>query len=171
MERRREGGGMNNNLAVKYSKADKNEMIAAARSYLRSRKIRATARNIEAQIASEHGDAVAAMICKFLGITPTPIAARDGGYNKISRPAKRSTAKKTKNTLKEIFGFKVAAVARTLGAANWLPSDAIVAIHSIEPKASKLAIRTYVQAGRSGVRGNPAALTKAQLKQLTAAVA
>jgi hypothetical protein len=76
-----------------------------------------------------------------------------------------------RKALGDIFGHSVASVARALGKHDWLPSDAVVAIQSVEPRASKLAIRTYVQAGRAGVRGEPAKLTSKQLKTLKAAVA
>lgn len=49
-------------LQVRYTKADRAEMIHAARDYLRGRNIRPTRKLIVAQIAAEHGDDVAAMI-------------------------------------------------------------------------------------------------------------
>lgn len=95
-------------------------------------------------------------------------AVKTNGAAKSAKPAKKSKAAK-KNSLAEIFGHSVAAVARALGNAGWMPADAIAAIHSIVPKASPLGIRTYVQAGKQGLRGDPAELTKKQLAELEAA--
>lgn len=50
--------------------ADKKEMVSEARSYLRSKGIRATDRQVEAQIAAEHGRTVADQIARHLGMTP-----------------------------------------------------------------------------------------------------
>jgi hypothetical protein len=60
---------------------------------------------------------------------------------------------------------------RRLGKAGLMPSAAIKAIHSMQrkDKSSPKAVRTFVQAGRSGLRGDPAALSATQLKQLKAA--
>lgn len=91
-----------------------------------------------------------------------------------SKPGKaeKKAAKKAakKNSLGDVFGFHVAAVARALGAAGWMPADAITAIHSLVPKASPAGIRTYVQAGKHNLRGEPAKLSASQMKQLKAVV-
>jgi len=85
-----------------------------------------------------------------------------------SKPAKKKAAKKAakKSTLGDVFGFHVAAVARAMGAAGWMPAEAIKAIQSLVPKASPAGIRTYVQAGKHALRGEPAKLSAAQFKQL-----
>jgi hypothetical protein len=129
--------------AVKFSKADYQEMIADARAELIASGIkRPTSRQVQAQIEANLG-------------------------GKVAQKAARST----KVARHFIFGFSVAAVARALGRASVMPSDAIAAIHSHQPKASPFAIRTYVQAGRAGVRGAPAKLTAQQLKSLKAVAA
>ena len=78
-------------------------------------------------------------------------------------PAKKSGAAKT------IFGFSVTSVVRRLGKAGFKPADAIKAIQSKVPSISPNTIRVQVNAGRNGLRGEPAKLTAVQLKQLQAA--
>lgn len=88
------------------------------------------------------------------------------------KPATKTTKKAAKkNGLASIFGFSVCSVARALGLAGFKPQAAVDAIHSKVPTASKLGIRTFVQAGRHGLRGAPAKLTKAQLKEMQQAAA
>jgi hypothetical protein len=67
-----------------------------------------------------------------------------------------------------VFGFPVSAVARALGKAGVKPAAAVAAIHEHQPEASVLAIKTFVHAGRHGLRGKPAKLTAQQLKSLKA---
>jgi hypothetical protein len=91
----------------------------------------------------------------------------DAAVKKIAAKAPR----KTKKIVREIFGFSVSSVARALGRAGVKPLAAIAAIHKHQPDASPLAIRTFVQAGRAGLRGAPAKLTAQQLKSLKAVAA
>jgi len=83
----------------------------------------------------------------------------------------RVAGKPAKRKLKLVLGFPVVAVARAFGKAGFMPAEAVAAIHTVEPKASINAIRTFVQAGRHGVRGVPAPLSKKQLKALVPASA
>jgi hypothetical protein len=94
--------------------------------------------------------------------------------------AKSNNKRSNKNTPKVaarkplLFGkFTVASVARRLGKAGLMPSAAHKAIVSMQKSnKSKIgAIRTWVQAGRHGLRGDPATLSKAQLAQLKKAAA
>jgi hypothetical protein len=61
---------------INYTAADKKEMVNDARSYLVSRNIKPTARQIEAQIEADHGPTVSAMIARHLGMEPQPNWAR-----------------------------------------------------------------------------------------------
>ena len=95
---------------------------------------------------------------------------------KANKKASRKQSKKTVVAARKplLFGkFTVASVARRLGKAGLMPSGAIKAIHSMQrrDKSSPKAIRTFVQAGKSGLRGDPAALSKVQLAQLKKAAA
>jgi hypothetical protein len=87
-----------------------------------------------------------------------------------AKPAAKAKAP-AKRKLKLVLGFPVVAVARAFGKAGFMPAEAVAAIHTVEPKASINAIRTFVQAGRHGVRGVPAPLSKKQLKALVPASA
>jgi hypothetical protein len=144
-------------VSGKMTAADNAEMVKDAKSYLKSNGIKPTAKNVKDQIAAEHGSKVA---------------------NKAAKQSKKASKKSTKkaaqrNEVDLVFGFKSAAVARALGAAGFMPSEAIAAIHAFQPKrqSAEAAIRTYVQAGKHGVRGEPAKLTKAQMKQMSQAIA
>jgi hypothetical protein len=143
------------NAPVAFTKSERKEIIADARTYCKAAGVRLTPARIRQVILDNHGPAVAKAVCG----------------NKAARKAaaKRGTVRKTKKIVRLVFGFSVAAVARSLGRAGVMPSDAIAAIHSHQPKASPFAIRTYVQAGRAGLRGAPAKLTAQQLKSLKAA--
>ena len=89
---------------------------------------------------------------------------------KTTKPATRKAATtKTPKGFGEhrfIFDHSVASVARALGAAGCMPSGAIAAIHKYQPLHSPAAIRSFVQAGKSGTRGEPAPLKKTELATL-----
>jgi len=86
----------------------------------------------------------------------------DAAVKKIAAKVPR----KTKKIVREIFGFSVSSVARALGRAGVKPLAEIAAIHKHQPDVSPLAIRTFVQAGRAGLRGAPDSLTRTALKRL-----
>jgi hypothetical protein len=143
------------NAPVAFTKSERNEMIEAARAYCSEHRIKPTDKNVRRVILDEHGHAVAKAVW--------------GAARKAA--AKRGTVRKTKKIVRFVFGFSVSSVARALGRAGMKPLAAIAAIHSHQPKASPLAIRTFVHAGRHGLRGKPAKLTTQQLKSLKAVAA
>jgi hypothetical protein len=145
------------NAPVSFTKRERKEMIEAARAYCTEHGIKPTDKNVRRVILDEHGEAVAKTVC---GIK----AARKA-------TAKRGSLRKTKKSVRLVFGFSVSSVARALGRAGMKPLAAIAAIHSHQPEASPLAIRTFVHAGRHGLRGKPAKLTAQQLKSLKAVAA
>jgi hypothetical protein len=143
------------NAPVAFTKSERNEMIEAARAYCSEHRIKPTDKNVRRVILDEHGEAVAKAVC--------------GAARKAA--AKRGSLRKTKKIVRRVFGFTVASVCRALGKAGVKPAAAVAAIHAHQPKASVLAIKTFVQAGRHGLRGKPAKLTARQLKELKALAA
>jgi hypothetical protein len=99
------------------------------------------------------------------------------GKGKVTKAATKATKPVTKGkaTTKQskgfgerrfIFDHSVASVARALGKAGVMPSGAIAAIHKYQPLHSPAAIRSFVQAGKSGTRGDVAPLKKTELATL-----
>jgi len=88
---------------------------------------------------------------------------------KVAKKTAKAKAPASNRTL--MFGkYPVTAVARKLGALDWKPSDAITAIKSVFPDVSEATIRTQVQAGKAGKRGEPASLENGDLSILKDAV-
>jgi hypothetical protein len=143
------------NAPVSFTKRERKEMIGAARAFCTEHRIKPTHKNVRRVILDEHGEAAAKAVC--------------GAARKAA--AKRGSLRKTKKIVRLVFGFSVSSVARALGRAGVKPAAAVAAIHSHQPKASPLAIRTFVQAGRAGLRGAPAKLSTQQLKSLKAVAA
>jgi hypothetical protein len=136
--------------AVKFNKSECAEIVNDARAYLEAAGVAPTAGSIRQVILDNHGPDVAKAVC-------------DGNCRKSANSTK------PKKVVRRIFGFTVAAVARALGRAGVKPAAAVAAIHKHQPQASVLAIKTFVHAGRAGVRGEPAPLTAKQMKSLVAA--
>jgi hypothetical protein len=142
--------------AVKFNEAERAEIVRDASEYCKAAGVRPTPARIRQTILDNHGPDVAKAVCNG---------------NSMNSPSNPKAAKPTKKVVRLVFGFTVAAVARALGKAGVKPAAAVEAIHKHQPKASVLAIRTFVQAGRSGLRGAPAKLTAQQLKSLKAIAA
>ena len=159
------------NAPVTFNAKDRNEMIVAARQFCKDSGVRPTPARIRQAITDEHGATVADAVCgkqaKAEATAKTAKQHVDAAVKKIAAKAPR----KTKKIVREIFGFSVSSVARALGRAGVKPLAAIAAIHKHQPDASPLAIRTFVQAGRAGLRGAPAKLSAKQLKELKAVAA
>jgi hypothetical protein len=193
---RLEGGGMKKNRQTKkaanaavtdYENApvtfdanDRAEMLEAAKQFCKDSGVRPTPARIRQVILDEHGEAVANAVCdpktshaKAVAALAKPTVKTlqeevNKTVSKMKKNAKAKPAAKAKKTVREILGFSVAAVARAFGKAGFKPSEAVTAIHKHQPDASTAAIRTYVQAGRHGLRGDAAKLSKKQLKELAA---
>jgi hypothetical protein len=180
---------MKKQIAVTYSKTDIAEMIRDAKSVCKANQMRPTEGNLRRIIADEQGEAVAAQVfAKPATVGGKKITVSDL-QNTVNQTEEKMKNKKieanvenvaagkvkpkapAKRKLKLVLGFPVVAVARAFGKAGFMPAEAVAAIHTVEPKASINAIRTFVQAGRHGVRGVPAKLSKKQLKELVAAAA
>jgi hypothetical protein len=140
------------NAPVSFTKSERKEIVEAARQFCKESDVRPTPARIRQVILDEHGKAVANAIC--------------GKQSKAATKAPRKT--KAKKIVRLVFGFPVSAVARALGKAGVKPAAAVAAIHEHQPEASVLAIKTFVHAGRHGLRGKPAKLTAQQLKSLKA---
>jgi hypothetical protein len=146
------------NAPVAFTKQEREEMIQDALEYAKAAGIHnPTMQSAFRVIADNHGTAVAKAVC---GNKATRKAVAKNGTKPVH---------KAKKIARLIFGFSVASVARALGKAGLRPAAAVAAIHKHQPDASSFAIRTYVQAGRAGLRGAPAKLNATQLKQLKAA--
>jgi hypothetical protein len=158
------------NAPVAFTQPERKEMIADARAYCKAAGVRPTDARIRQVIEDEHGKGVAQAVC---GNKATRDAvAKNGTENgrKIAgKPSARKAATTTARKLRTIYGHSVISVARALGKTGMKPAAAVAAIHKHEPKASVLAIKTFVHVGRHGLRGAPAALSKAQLRNLLAA--
>ena len=76
---------------------------------------------------------------------------------------KKSKSKKSNRNLKEIFGSSVAAMVRRLGKEDYGFKAAIAFLQKQGIRnPSEAMVRTYLYAGKSGTRGDPAPLTKTQ---------
>src|SRR5262245_46761118 len=137
--------------ALKFTATDRAEILGDARKYCVAAGIKKpTATDIRRVIVDNHGEEVATVVC-------------GNAIRTVTAPTKAA------RKLRTVFGFSVISVARKLGLEGWKPAAAVKAIHRYEPNASVNAVKTFVHAGRHGLRGDPAPLTKTQLKQLAAA--
>jgi hypothetical protein len=69
----------------------------------------------------------------------------------------------------DCLGFPVSAVLRWMGRSGWAFAEAKEALAKLCPGCKEGTIRAYLRAGAKGERGEPAALTAAQIQQLEAA--
>jgi len=148
---------------AEYTVEECEQIFDDARKFCKASKVPASDANIRQTIVDHHGEAVAATV--FGETAPAPAAPK----SKPAKPAPKAKAKTRKLAL--VLGYPVVAVARAFGKHGFMPAVAVTAIHTVEPKASVAAIKTFVQAGRHGLRGKPAPLSKKQLNDLVAAVA
>lgn len=171
--------------SVTYSKNDIAEMIRDAKNVCKANQVRPTEGNLRRIITDEHGEAVAEQVFAkpaTAGKTKPTVADLQEAVNtteatmkkakKVDARAAKSAKKQVANgkrPLKPVLGYPVVAVARAFGKAGFKPAVAVAAIHTVEPRASVAAIRTFVQAGRHGLRGTPAPVSKKALKELVAA--
>lgn len=70
----------------------------------------------------------------------------------------------------ELFGHAITAIFRRLGKEGWAAKDAMTAVKKLGVECSPATAQIQVKAGAKGERGEPAPLTKEQLKELKAAV-
>lgn len=160
------------NAPVTFDATDRAEMLEAARQFCKDAGTRPTPARIRQVITDEHGAAVANAVCPprlQYGYTVANLQKEvNNTMKKMKKNAKAKPVAKAKKTVREILGFSVAAVARAFGKSGFKPSEAVTAIQKHQPEASTAAIRTYVQAGRHGLRGDAAKLSKKQLRELAA---
>ncbi len=162
------------------SDEDMAEMVKDTVSHLESENLKPDVSAVRTELMANYGFAPTDKeIEKIMKQNKKSVKAPKASKAKSEKTPKTKTPKAPKakreagaprNGHGDVFGFSVASAARCLGAKGWFPSDAIVAIHSKVPKASEAAIRTYVQAGKQGVRGEPAKLTVDQIAELRSAV-